>query len=149
MMLGGSLGGSWETLPRSGGDDHYDHQHHNHDDPQTYWGKGSRITKPGNNHAPGRSDPFGHSTSKMPPYWEPMDERQYPFDLWYTDLENWCVLTDLAAEKHAAAVGGRLGGTVDQDGKSNVWVRARALGNFGCAYFSGEFRRHAGLRHIS
>ena len=45
--------------------------------------------------------------------------------------------------------GGRLGGTVDQDGKSNVWVRARALGNFGCAYFSGEFRRHAGLRHIS
>ena len=113
MMSGGSIFGSnWETLPTpwSGGDDYYDHSQY--DDPHTYWGKGnSRITRPGNNHAPGRSDPLGHSTTKSPPYWEPSDERLYPFDMWYTDIENWCVLADLAPEKHASAIGFRLGGT--------------------------------------
>ena len=109
MMFGaGSMAGNWEPLPWSGGDDHYDHAYN---DPQTYWGKGNRITRPGNNHAPGRSDPFGHSTTKIPPYWEPGDERQYPFDMWFTDVENWCVLTDQPEAKHAANIGLRLGGT--------------------------------------
>ena len=110
MMSGNLLSSSWEPLPSpwSGGDDHYDH---NYEDPQSYWGKGHRITRPGNNHAPGRSDPFGHSTTKISPYWEPGDERQYPFDMWFTDVENWCVLTDQPEAKQAAAIGLRLGGT--------------------------------------
>ena len=77
MMFGaGSMAASWEApaSPWSGGDDHYDQ--HNYDDPNTYWDKGNRITRPGNHHAPGRSDPFGHSTTKIPPYWEPGDERR-------------------------------------------------------------------------
>ena len=106
------MAGTWEQLPSpwSVGDDHYDQ----HDDPQTYWGKGNRTTLPGDNHAPGRSDPFGHFTTKQPPYWEPGDERQYPFDMWHTDVENWCVLADSPVEKHAALVGSRLGGTAKE-----------------------------------
>ena len=64
MMSGGMSGNSWESNPWSGGDDHYDH---NYEDPQSYWGKGHRTTRPGNNHVPGRNDPFGHSTTKIPP----------------------------------------------------------------------------------
>ena len=47
----------------------------------------------------------------MPPYWEPNDERQYPFDMWYADIETWCVIADIAVEKHAATIGLGLGGT--------------------------------------
>ena len=88
MMSGRLYSSDKDSLPSpwSGGDDHYDQYDYN--DPQAFWGKGNRITRPGNNHAPGRSDPFGHSTTKIPPYWEPGDERQYPFDMWYTDVEN-------------------------------------------------------------
>ena len=31
--------------------------------------------------------------------------------MWYTDIENWCVLTDQPEAKHAANIGLRLGGT--------------------------------------
>ena len=111
MMFGAgsSMADGWDAHAWSGGNDHNDQQ--TYDDPNTYWGKGARITRPGNNHAPGRSDPYGHSTTKIPPYWEPGDERQYPFDIWVTYIESWCVVAETFPERHAAAIGLRLGGT--------------------------------------
>ena len=113
MMFGAgsSMTAGWDATasPWSGGDDHYDQQ--TYDDPNTYWGKGNRTTRPGDSHAPGRSDPYGHSTTKIPPYWEPGDERMYPFDMWYGDVENWVAITDHPEAKHAPNIGLRLGGT--------------------------------------
>mgnify|MGYP002809987884 CR=1 FL=1 len=109
MMFGaGSLDGTWEPLPWSGGDDHYDHDYN---DPQAYWGKGNRITRPGNNHAPGRSDPFGHSTTKIPPYWEPSDEKRYPYHVWVRDLDLWCAQTEVAIAQRGPSISSRIGGT--------------------------------------
>ena len=31
--------------------------------------------------------------------------------MWFTDVDNWCVIADSPQEKHAALVGSRLGGT--------------------------------------
>ena len=64
----------------------------------------------------GRSRPtnherFGHSTSKVPPYWEPaLELRGYPFRVWIEDLDVWAAGTELAAELQAPAVVQRLGG---------------------------------------
>ena len=85
MMYGGMSGNSWDELHWSGDYDHHDHYY---EDPNTYWGKGNRTTRPGDTHASGRADPFGYYTPKTPPYWDPGDERQYPFDMWYTDVED-------------------------------------------------------------
>ncbi len=43
-----------------------------------------------------RRDPYGHSTSKIAPYWEPADEKRYPFATWLLDLDLWCAKIELA-----------------------------------------------------
>ena len=67
------------------------------------WGKSS-------GHDSGR-EPFGHSTSKIPPYWEPaLEQRGYPFRTWLQDLDIWSAGTELDEELKAPAVAQRLGG---------------------------------------
>ena len=54
---------------------------------------------------------IGHSTSKIPPYWEhSLELRGYPFRVWIQDLDVWAAGTELAAELQAPAVVQRLGG---------------------------------------
>ena len=54
---------------------------------------------------------FGHSTSKVPPAWEPaLELRGYPFRVWIQDLDVWAAGTELAPELQAPAVVQRLGG---------------------------------------
>ena len=54
---------------------------------------------------------IGHSTSKVPPFWEPsLELRGYPFRVWLQDLDVWAAGTELQAEQQAPAVVQRLGG---------------------------------------
>ena len=54
---------------------------------------------------------FGHSTSKVPPYWEPsFEKRGYPFKVWVKDLHVWASGSELAEELRAPAVAQRVGG---------------------------------------
>ena len=54
---------------------------------------------------------IGHSTSKVPPCWEPSFEvRGYPFWVWLQDLDVWAAGTELQQEQQAPAVVQRLGG---------------------------------------
>ena len=56
-------------------------------------------------------DRIGHSTSKIPPYWEPaLELRGYPFRVWLQDLDVWAAGTELQQEQQAPAVVQRLGG---------------------------------------
>ena len=55
---------------------------------------------------------IGHSTSKIPPFWEPRFEQAgYPFRVWLQDVNLWSGGTELALELQAPAVAQRLGGT--------------------------------------
>ena len=54
---------------------------------------------------------LGHSTSKIPPYWEPtLELKGYPFRVWLQDLDVWAAGTELQQEQQAPAVVQRLGG---------------------------------------
>ena len=56
-------------------------------------------------------DRIGHSTSKIPPYWEPkLELTGYPFRVWLQDLDVWAAGTELQQEQQAPAVVQRLGG---------------------------------------
>ena len=82
--------------------------------PQTaYWaGKGKGSSVAGNRLRDGTREAFGHSTSKIPPYWEPKLEQQgYPFRIWLQDVNLWSGGTELPLELQAPAVAQRLGGT--------------------------------------
>ena len=72
-----------------------------------WWGKGKgagRSTQPA-------QEPYGHSTSKIPPYWEPgLELRGYPFRIWLQDVDVWSAGTELQPELQAPAVAQRLGG---------------------------------------
>ena len=60
---------------------------------------------------PARHEEFGHSTVKVPPYWEPgFETRGYPFRVWLRDLDIWEAGTELKEEQRAPAVVQRLGG---------------------------------------
>ena len=84
-------------------------------DPQTvYWsGKGKGAPRVAGNRLPGGTwDAPGHSTSKLPPYWEPkLEQNGYPFRIWLQDVNLWSGGTELAVELQAPAVAQRLGGT--------------------------------------
>ena len=55
---------------------------------------------------------LGHSTSKIPPFWEPrLEQAGYPFRIWLQDVSLWAGGTELATELQAPAVAQRLGGT--------------------------------------
>ena len=79
----------------------------------TYWagrGKGSSVA--GNRLRDGPREAFGHSTSKLPPYWEPkLEQNGYPFRIWLQDVNLWSGGTELPEELRAPAVAQRLGGT--------------------------------------
>ena len=73
-----------------------------------WWGKGGR--NPGTGSRPFR-EVFGHSTRKIPPYWEPsFEKRGYPFKTGVKDLDVWASGSELAEELRAPAVAQRLGG---------------------------------------
>ena len=56
-------------------------------------------------------DRIGHSTSKIPPFWEPtLELKGYPFRVWLQDLDVWAAGTELQQEQQAPAVVQRLGG---------------------------------------
>ena len=66
----------------------------------------------GNRLPDGTREAFGHSTSKVPPYWEPRYEQAgYPFRIWLQDVNLWSGGTELPTELQAPAVAQRLGGT--------------------------------------
>ena len=58
--------------------------------PQTaYWaGKGKGAIRVAGHRLPdGTREHFGHSTSKIPPYWEPkLKQNGYPFRIWLQDV---------------------------------------------------------------
>ena len=59
----------------------------------------------------GDHERIGHSTSKVPPFWEPsLELRGYPFRTWLQDLDVWAAGTELQPEQQAPAVVQRLGG---------------------------------------
>ena len=75
----------------------------------TYWGKGKG--QPGGWNSRQGFESFGHSTSKIPPYWEPsLELKGYPFRVWMQDLDVWSAGTELQSELVAPAVVQRLGG---------------------------------------
>lgn len=51
------------------------------------------------------------STTKVPPYWEPGLEQEYPFRIWLQDLELWVYSTEVATERKGPSIALRLGGT--------------------------------------
>ena len=56
-------------------------------------------------------DRIGHSTSKIPPYWEPaLELKGYPFRVWLQDLDVWAAGAELDAELRAPSVVQRFGG---------------------------------------
>ena len=61
------------------------------DSSSSYWGKGGKPGPDGSHRATSRSwEPFDHSTSKIPPFWEPtLELRGYPFRVWLQDLDVW------------------------------------------------------------
>ena len=74
------------------------------------WKGGVPRGKPRGAHAP-PGEPFGHATSKVPPYWEPgLELRGYPFRTWLQDLDVWAAGTELHEEQRTPAVAQRLGG---------------------------------------
>ena len=80
------------------------HTHKGGDSSLTGLGHGGRGT--------GLEDRYGHSTSKVPPYWEPrLETKGYPFHVWIKDLTIWAAGTELAVQLQAPAVAQRLGGT--------------------------------------
>ena len=75
-----------------------------------WWGKGGPRGSPSRS-PDQRGEPFGHSTSKVPPYWEPgLEQRGYPFRIWLQDVDVWSTGTELQPELQAPAVVQRLGG---------------------------------------
>ena len=47
----------------------------------------------------------GHSSSKIPPFWEPsLELNGYPFRIWLQDVNLWSGGTELAVELQAPAV---------------------------------------------
>ena len=75
-------------------------------DPGWSKGRGRPWSSEGN-----PSQEHGHSTSKIPPYWDPsLERRGYPFRVWVQDLEIWAAGTELGEELRAPAVAQRLGG---------------------------------------
>ena len=99
--------GWWDPFPKTGGDAS-----------PTFWGKGKGGWTGGPGFRPRRGDssptglePYGHSTSKVPPYWEPtLELKGYPFRVWLQDLDIWAAGTELNHELVAPAVVQRLGG---------------------------------------
>ena len=51
------------------------------------------------------------STTKIPPYWQPTMETEYPFRIWLQDINLWIHSTEVPAERQAPAIVLRLGGT--------------------------------------
>ena len=49
-------------------------------------------------------------TNKVPPYWGPEVEQEYPFKYWVKDVELWALSTELAEDKQGPVTAGRLGG---------------------------------------
>ena len=85
-------------------------------DPQeAFWGRGKGrggVRTAGNRSSNPTQESFGHSTSKIPPYWEPRYEQAgYPFRIWLQDVNLWSGGTELPLELQAPAVAQRLGGT--------------------------------------
>ena len=52
----------------------------------------------------------GTASLKIPPYWSPELEREYPFRFWAMDVTLWNLATDLDANRRGAALILRLGG---------------------------------------
>ena len=50
------------------------------------------------------------NSTKIPPYWSPEIDHQYPFRDYMDDLRIWNLSTDLEIEKRGAQVALRLGG---------------------------------------
>ena len=97
MLNTSSAGGWW---PQSGGDVS-----------PTFWGKGKGHAPPGSTYQRTGYESFGHSTSKVPPYWEPsLKLKGYPFRVWLQDLDVWSAGAELADQLVAPAVAQRLGG---------------------------------------
>ena len=76
-----------------------------------YWGGKGRQTLLRGNLGRGVREQHGHFTLKVPPYWEPADEKWYPYHVWIRDLDLWCAQTELAVPQRAPAVCSRVGGT--------------------------------------
>ena len=77
----------------------------------TCQGSGSGVFLQSGRGRPTEEERIGHSTSKIPPFWEPsLELRGYPFRVWIQDLDVWAAGTELAAELQAPAVVQRLGG---------------------------------------
>ena len=104
MLSKGGCAGWWNpTYPSTGGEQSL-----------TYWGgkgKGKGHWPSGSNPRSSGFEAFGHSTSKIPPYWEPsLELKGHPFRVWLQDLGAWSAGSELAAELVAPAVVQRLGG---------------------------------------
>ena len=101
--------------PHTGGDSsptHWGGSNNSGDVSQAYWGKGGKAGAPGFHRATSRSwEPFGHSTLKVPPFWEPtLELRGYTFRVWLQGLDVWAAGTELNQELIAPAVVQRFGG---------------------------------------
>ena len=51
------------------------------------------------------------TTTKIPPFWEPSLEQQYPFRIWLQDIELWLYSTEVPVNRQAPAIVLRLDGT--------------------------------------
>ena len=85
-------------------------------DPQTaFWarkGKGGGPERRFSARLGSSPESHGHSTSKVPPFWEPrLEQAGYPFRIWLQDVRLWSGGTELALVLQAPAVAQRLGGT--------------------------------------
>jgi len=73
-----------------------------------YWGKGRQTFFRGNLQSTrGSRDPYGHFTFKVPPYWEPSDEKRYPYHVWVRDLDLWCAQTEVAVAQRGPSIASR------------------------------------------
>ena len=90
--------GLWRGAPFAGPTGPRSGQH------DAYWGgKGRQTLLMGNLHR-GRNEQYGHFTNKVPPWWEPTDEKWYPYHVWVRDLDMWCAQTELHLEKRGPSV---------------------------------------------
>ena len=77
-----------------------------------YWGgKGCQTLLRGNLQTRESRDPYGHFTFKVPPYWEPSDEKRYPYHVWVRDLDLWCAQTEVAVAQRGPSIASKVGGT--------------------------------------
>ena len=76
-----------------------------------YWGGKGRQTLLRGNLGRGVREQYGHFTFKNPPYWEPADEKWYPYHVWVRDLDLWCAQTEVPIAQRAPAISSRIGGT--------------------------------------